>query len=41
MSVVEVVDGDLLDESADAVVNAWNRNPLPWWIVGRGPTVAW
>ena len=28
-----VVDGDLLDQSADAIVNAWNRNVIPWWLL--------
>lgn len=29
----EVVDGDLLDQKADAIVNAWNRNIIPWWLL--------
>jgi O-acetyl-ADP-ribose deacetylase len=33
----EVVDGDLLEQPADAIVNAWNRNVIPWWLlVPRG-----
>jgi len=28
-----VVDGDLLDQPTDAIVNAWNRNILPWWLL--------
>ena len=28
-----VVDGDLLDQDTDAIVNAWNRNVLPWWLL--------
>jgi O-acetyl-ADP-ribose deacetylase (regulator of RNase III) len=31
--VIEEVDGDLLDQPVDAIVNAWNRNILPWWIL--------
>jgi O-acetyl-ADP-ribose deacetylase (regulator of RNase III) len=27
---VTVVDGDLLDQDVDAIVNAWNRNVIPW-----------
>jgi O-acetyl-ADP-ribose deacetylase (regulator of RNase III) len=29
----EIVDGDLLDQKADAIVNAWNRNVIPWWLL--------
>ena len=29
----DVVDGDLLDQQADVVVNAWNRNLIPWWLL--------
>ena len=28
-----VVDGDLLEQPADAIVNAWNRNVIPWWLL--------
>lgn len=27
---VEVVEGDLLDQDVDVIVNAWNRNIIPW-----------
>lgn len=30
---VEVVRGDLLDQSVDVIVNAWNRNIIPWWLL--------
>lgn len=30
---VTVVDGDLLDQDVDAIVNAWNRNVIPWWLL--------
>lgn len=30
---VRVVSGDLLDQSADVIVNAWNRNIIPWWLL--------
>jgi O-acetyl-ADP-ribose deacetylase len=29
----EVIDGDLLDQRADVIVNAWNRNVIPWWLL--------
>lgn len=34
MSVnVKVVEGDLLDQPVDVIVNAWNRNIIPWWLL--------
>lgn len=30
---VTVVEGDLLDQTTDAIVNAWNRNFIPWWLL--------
>jgi O-acetyl-ADP-ribose deacetylase (regulator of RNase III) len=30
---IEVVDGDLLDQPVDAIVNPWNRNTIPWWLL--------
>jgi len=30
---VSVVEGDLLDQRVEALVNAWNRNVLPWWLL--------
>ena len=29
----EVVNGDLLDQRVDVIVNAWNRNVIPWWLL--------
>ena len=29
----EVVQGNLLDQDVDAIVNAWNRNIIPWWLL--------
>jgi O-acetyl-ADP-ribose deacetylase (regulator of RNase III) len=31
--IVRVVDGDLLDQDVDVIVNAWNRNIIPWWLL--------
>jgi O-acetyl-ADP-ribose deacetylase (regulator of RNase III) len=28
-----IVDADLLDQQADVIVNAWNRNIIPWWLL--------
>jgi O-acetyl-ADP-ribose deacetylase len=30
---VQCVEGDLLDQPVDAIVNAWNRNAIPWWLL--------
>lgn len=30
---LSVVDGDLLDHNVDVIVNAWNRNIMPWWLL--------
>ncbi len=30
---VTVVDGDLFDQDVDTIVNAWNRNIIPWWLL--------
>ncbi|UCH21135.1 MAG: macro domain-containing protein [Deltaproteobacteria bacterium] len=30
---VSVVRGDLLDQDVDCIVNAWNRNIVPWWLL--------
>lgn len=30
---ITVVAGDLLDQPVEAIVNAWNRNIIPWWLL--------
>lgn len=30
---VEVIEGDLLDQDVDVIVNAWNRSIIPWWLL--------
>jgi O-acetyl-ADP-ribose deacetylase (regulator of RNase III) len=30
---VRVVEGDLLDQPVEGIVNAWNRNIIPWWLL--------
>ncbi len=30
---ISIVDGDLLDQQVDVIVNAWNRNIIPWWLL--------
>lgn len=27
------IQGDLLDQDVDVIVNAWNRNIIPWWLL--------
>ncbi len=29
----EIVVGDLLEQDVDVIVNAWNRNIIPWWLL--------
>jgi O-acetyl-ADP-ribose deacetylase (regulator of RNase III) len=30
---LRLVDGDLLDQDVEVIVNAWNRNFIPWWLL--------
>jgi O-acetyl-ADP-ribose deacetylase (regulator of RNase III) len=30
---VSFIQGDLLDQDVDVIVNAWNRNIIPWWLL--------
>ncbi|MEM8952507.1 MAG: macro domain-containing protein [Verrucomicrobiota bacterium] len=30
---IEHATGDLLDQDVDVIVNAWNRNLIPWWLL--------
>ena len=30
---VQIVTGDLLEQDVDVIVNAWNRNIIPWWLL--------
>lgn len=30
---LRIVEGDLLAQEVDAIVNAWNRNVIPWWLL--------
>ena len=30
---LEVVEGDLLEQKVEAIVNPWNRNIIPWWLL--------
>ena len=31
--MIEVVEGDLLDQDVEVIVNTWNRNIIPWWLL--------
>lgn len=30
---MQIVEGDLLAQSVDVIVNPWNRNFIPWWLL--------
>ncbi len=30
---ITLVEGDVLDQPVDVIVNAWNRNVIPWWLL--------
>jgi O-acetyl-ADP-ribose deacetylase len=30
---IKIVEGDLLDQPVEAIVNAWNQNFIPWWLL--------
>lgn len=30
---IEIVDGDILKQDVDVIVNSWNRNIIPWWLL--------
>ncbi|MCC7422925.1 MAG: macro domain-containing protein [Planctomycetaceae bacterium] len=30
---LQLVDGDLLDQDVEVIVNPWNRNLIPWWLL--------
>ena len=30
---IAIATGDLLDQDVEVVVNAWNRNIIPWWLL--------
>ena len=29
----EIVKGDILDQAVEVIVNSWNRNIIPWWLL--------
>ena len=31
--MVKIVEGDLLEQPVEVIVNAWNRNLIPWWLL--------
>lgn len=32
-SSVTIVEGNLLDQEVEVIVNSWNRNIIPWWLL--------
>ena len=33
MKNIGIIEGNLLDQPVDVIVNAWNRNVIPWWLL--------
>lgn len=33
MTTIETVYGDILDQNVEVIVNSWNRNLIPWWLL--------
>jgi O-acetyl-ADP-ribose deacetylase (regulator of RNase III) len=33
MKNITIIEGDLLDQNVDVIVNSWNRNIIPWWLL--------
>jgi len=31
--MINIIEGDLVEQHVDCIVNAWNRNLLPWWLL--------
>ena len=29
----QIVKGDILNQNVDVIVNSWNRNVIPWWLL--------
>ena len=30
---ISIIDGNILDQNVDVIVNSWNRNIIPWWLL--------
>lgn len=30
---IEIAEGDLLNQDVEVIVNSWNRNIIPWWLL--------
>lgn len=30
---IQIFKGDILEQDVDVIVNAWNRNIIPWWLL--------
>jgi O-acetyl-ADP-ribose deacetylase (regulator of RNase III) len=31
--MIQICEGDLLEQDVEVIVNAWNRNVFPWWLL--------
>ncbi|MGB5983910.1 MAG: macro domain-containing protein [Desulfobacterales bacterium] len=30
---IEIIEGDILQQDVEVIVNSWNRNIIPWWLL--------
>ena len=30
---IDIIEGDLLQQDTEVIVNSWNRNIIPWWLL--------
>jgi O-acetyl-ADP-ribose deacetylase (regulator of RNase III) len=30
---IEIISGDIVEANTEVIVNAWNRNIIPWWLL--------
>ena len=30
---ITITEGDILNQDVDVIINPWNRNVLPWWLL--------
>ena len=30
---INIIEGNLLDQNVDTIINPWNRNIIPWWLL--------
>ena len=30
---LKIIEGDLLSQSVEVIINPWNKNIIPWWLL--------